>query len=165
MGMDVYGKNPSTDAGGYFRNNIWWWRPLADYLTTTYPDLTASCTYWHSNDGDGLDADGAAALADALRVDLENGNAARYAEQYNEMLAGLPMSECDLCAGTGVRTDAIGKQYGYDQPHDPVTGRGGCNGCQGQGKVEHWEAHYPFDVENVQAFTDFVAASGGFEIW
>jgi hypothetical protein len=29
MGMDVYGKEPKSDKGEYFRNNVWWWRPLA----------------------------------------------------------------------------------------------------------------------------------------
>ena len=168
MGMDVYGKNPTSDEGGYFRNNVWWWRPLADYLLQTYPDLTGECTYWHTNDGDGLSAESATALADALQRDLDNGNvaayAAAYAAAYEDRIAALPLIECTLCAGTGLRTDAIGRQYGYDVPHDPITGRGGCNGCQGDGKVQSWEAHYPFSVENVVEFAAFARASGGFEI-
>jgi hypothetical protein len=32
MGMDLHGKNPTTEEGEYFRNNIWSWGPLADYI-------------------------------------------------------------------------------------------------------------------------------------
>lgn len=28
MGFDLYGKNPQNETGRYFRNNVWWWRPL-----------------------------------------------------------------------------------------------------------------------------------------
>jgi hypothetical protein len=32
MGMDVYGKAPTVEEGKYFRNNLWWWRPLWTYV-------------------------------------------------------------------------------------------------------------------------------------
>ena len=54
MGMDVYGKQPTADEGKYFRNNAWWWRPLADYCVEVAPAITAACTHWQSNDADGL---------------------------------------------------------------------------------------------------------------
>ena len=164
MGMDVFGKHPENDDGRYFRNNIWWWHPLAGFLTETYPDLTSGCTYWHSNDGDGLDADGARALAAALQRDLDNGVVAAYAKEREEALAALPMLECSLCEGTGVRTDEVGRKFGMDRPRDPETGQGGCNGCDGKGKVAPLGADAPFTVENVQEFATFLAACGGFEI-
>ena len=164
MGMDVYGKNATVEVGGYFRNNVWWWRPLADFLTATYPDLTAGCTYWQSNDGDGLDAAGALALADALDRDLANGRVTAYADQYAAEIAALPDSECDLCQGTGLRTDEVGRANGLDKPRDPATGKGGCNGCQGTGRRENWGKSYPFEVENVREFAAFLRHSGGFEI-
>jgi hypothetical protein len=37
--------------------------------------------------------------------------------------------------------------------------------CQGTGKVRPDATSYPFSAENVAEFRDFVAASGGFEIW
>jgi hypothetical protein len=43
------------------------------------PDICAPCRYWHSNDGDGLDAAGAAALAEVLRKEVYAGRTANYA--------------------------------------------------------------------------------------
>ena len=38
MGMDVYGRRPKSERGEYFRNNIWWWHPLADFILNHYTD-------------------------------------------------------------------------------------------------------------------------------
>lgn len=164
MGMDVFGKNATAEVGGYFRNNVWWWRPLADFLTTTYPELTSGCTYWHSNDGDGLGPAESLALADALDRDLANGRVLAYADQYEAEQGNLPDSECRLCQGTGIRTDEVGKTFGLDKPRDPSTGTGGCNGCAGTGRQDHPGKWYPFSVENVREFANFLRNCGGFSI-
>ena len=41
MGMDIHARNPTGERGAYFRNNVWWWRPLADYCITVAPDICA----------------------------------------------------------------------------------------------------------------------------
>lgn len=60
MGMDVYGNHPTGKTGEYFRNNVWWWRPLAVYCCQVAPDITAHCEHWQSNDSDGLNTGDAA---------------------------------------------------------------------------------------------------------
>ena len=164
MGMDVYGKAPTSVAGEYFRNNVWWWRPLADFVTTEHADLTSACHYWHSNDGDGLDGAASAALGLALEADLASGRVKEYADAYTARLAALPLEPCTYCDSTGVRTDAVGKQLGLDVPRDPETGRGGCNACSGTGHLQSGECSYPFGVENVAEFARFLKACGGFSI-
>ncbi len=153
MGMDVYGKN-----GNYFRNNVWWWRPLAHYCQNVAPEITSACAAWHSNDGDGLDAHAAVALAIALQTEIDSGKTAEYAAQYEQELAALPNVTCELCEGTGIRRPIPERGAG-----DVATGIK-CNACDGSGKTEPWEKHYPFSVENVQEFVDFLKESGGFEI-
>lgn len=39
MGFDIYGRKPSSDAGKYFRNNVWWWRPLRMLISLTCADI------------------------------------------------------------------------------------------------------------------------------
>lgn len=157
MGMDIFGKAPVSSEGEYFRNSVWWWHPLAEYITHSHPDLAAACTLWHTNDGDGLDAEGAAALADALAEDLDNGAVALYEAERSVQIASLPRETCRLCDGTGTRSDAIGIEMGF-------AARGWCNGCDGIGDREPWEASYVFEVANVAEFAKFARASGGFEI-
>ena len=79
MGMDVYGRKPTGKHGQYFRGQWAAWHDLARYCNMIAPDICAPCKLWHYNDGDGLDALGAAALADALRTEVVAGRAAVYA--------------------------------------------------------------------------------------
>lgn len=174
MGMDIVGKKPSTQEGEYFRNNLWWWRPLWDYCANVAEDLIDDETYsgGHYNDGVGLDAEGATALAMRLIEEIQSGRTAEYEAKYRAELAELPMNDCEHCNATGIRTDKVGMEMGmHDKALDPevaaVVGRthGTCNGCRGYGKTENWATHYPFDVKNVEEFANFLMGSGGFAIY
>lgn len=171
MGMDVIGRKPTNEVGEYFRNNVWYWRPLWDYCNTIAPDLCDGVN-GHYNDGDGLNEEGAIKLAEILFGQLESGETARYETEYREVLANLPRHDCMLCHGTGVRTDEIGVSMGMptrelDEAVSLVVGRthGYCNGCNGEGVENDWMTNYPFDVENVREFANFLRHSGGFQIW
>jgi len=172
MGMDVYGKKPKNEAGKYFRNNVWWWRPLADYCLKVGGEVAGKCKAWHSNDGKGLGASDSLKLAKILREEIESGCCEVYEREYNEEISALPRVKCDLCKGTGIRTDSAGVEMGMptkvvpgDDKDNPRAGQTGwCNGCNGRGDKESWGAHYPFSVKNVKEFIEFLENCGGFEI-
>lgn len=173
MGMDVYGKNPTSERGGYFRNNVWYWRPLWDYVCQVGAEIIDEelAEYGHYNDGAGLEEDGATELARVLAEELESGRTAIYERKNNEYLASLPREACQWCNATGIRTDEVGIQYGMPERElEPevqiLTGRthGSCNACRGVGTVESFEANYPFTTDNVREFAQFLADSGGFSI-
>jgi hypothetical protein len=172
MGMDVYGKNPTAETGEYFRNNVWWWRPLWDYCLTVHGDLCEKVENGHSNDGDGLDAFDASLLSDRLLNDLATGVTAEYERKRNEYLATLPRHDCKWCGATGIRDDKVGVENGMptrelETEMAIVLGRthGWCNACNGEGKTDDFETNYGFSEENVREFALFLADSGGFQIW
>jgi len=146
MGMDVIGRK-NTEA--YFRNNVWWWRPLWDYVERVAPDLVSNVS-GHTNDGDGLDEAQALELRERLLTEMISGRTEQYANDYETFMNALPDESCDLCNGTGKRTDMEVKD--------------GCNKCMGKGEVRPWATHYPFSVENVKDFCSFLATCGGFSI-
>jgi hypothetical protein len=39
MGMDVYGRQPTSEAGKYFRANVWSWRPIHLLIIELCADL------------------------------------------------------------------------------------------------------------------------------
>ena len=150
MGMDLDGKKPLNKAGEYFRANIWFWRPLWSYCCEISP-LAAGVKYGFSNDGDGLDAEGAIALADAIDAQIKSGATKDHENVRRVELVSLPDEACNLCHGTGTRTDMVVAN--------------GCNKCLGKGKVRPFETSYPFDEDTVRQFSKFLRNSGGFEIW
>ena len=148
MGFDLNGLNATSERGEYFRNNNWYWRPLANYVVdhcAVDPE-----DVWFYNSGHTVPAEQARAIADTLDSLLASGQVRAFAAEYARLLAKLPDEQCDLCLGSGVRADE--------------TAQGTCNVCRGHGTVSAFARNYPFSVENVREFADFCRHSGGFTI-
>jgi hypothetical protein len=103
MGMDVYGRKPTSETGNYFRNNVWWWRPLADFIINNYSDDIKRIPKiaWHTNDGEGLGARDSLRLANLLRRDLDRGYVAEFEKAYNAARESAAEVPCKFCAGSG----------------------------------------------------------------
>ena len=169
MGMDVYGRKPTTKEGEYFRNDVWWWKPLWAYCREV-STVALKVKYGFSNDGDGLNAKDSRELASDLQEELDSGRTVEFDILRKEELAKLPRETCSICGGTGIRTDGVGVAHGWptkvvDEPGNPRHGMtGSCNGCGGWGSEEPWAANYPFSEENVREFVAFLRGCGGFKI-
>jgi hypothetical protein len=170
MGMDVIGKAPANETGEYFRNNVWYWKPLWNYCEVVAPELTKSVS-GYTNDGDGLQAKESELLARLLLNEIESGRTVSYEAEYRKEQSELPLVDCELCHATGIR--GADSPHGIDQSdkelsleHQALYGRthGWCNGCDGAGNKPHFGTQYPFSVENVKEFAEFLQYSGGFSI-
>jgi hypothetical protein len=173
MGMDVYGVKPKSKAGEYFRNNVWWWHPLWDYCSAKHIDIIGEhlAEHGHYNSGYGLSEERARELGEALLADIEAGITAQWKVDWDSQIAQIPRETCFICHGSGIRDDELGKENGQDTKElDPelaiLLGRthGWCNGCNGEGLRDSWASNYPFEVENVKEFAEFLLECGGFEI-
>jgi hypothetical protein len=152
--MDVYGTKPTSPEGEYFRRNVWGWHPLAQLCHDLAPEITAKCEYWHSNDGEGLDADAAGELASVLQEHLATGEVASYIRQRDSWLAGLPDEPCYGCDGVGViersREDRV---------------PGACRACGGKGHTTNFKKHYFLHEDDVGEWITFLKSCGGFKIY
>lgn len=145
MGLSVYGCN-----GNYFRSNVWFWRPLWNYVEIVCVDVLIKEEYEN-----GYTKETAEKIARRLR-DLDMaGELDRYEKAYNEFRAMLPDVPCGICGGTGRRAEP------------PAIGPGEleCNGCGGKGTRRPFFTMYPFTAENVREFARFCAESGGFRVY
>jgi hypothetical protein len=132
MGMDLHGNNPITEEGEYFRNNIWSWGPLADYIEQVAPDLARKCRSWSVNEGDGLDAADALELAARLQAEIDSGRCERYARTYartyEDRANGTLSGVCDVIdeffEGTTYRP------FNVQNVRNFVTFLRGCGGFQ-----------------------------------
>lgn len=70
MGFDIYGQAPTSDAGKYFRNNVWWWRPMHALIMLTCGDILTfeEMRELAFNDGYAYSAEKAEAIASRLAV-------------------------------------------------------------------------------------------------
>ena len=100
MGMDVYGIEPYTEAGEYFRANVWSWRPLWTYVCDVCNIDEETRERGHYNDGHVIDEDAATSIGMVLGSLLKSGAVHTYAERREKILAELPDEQCKYCECT-----------------------------------------------------------------
>ena len=139
-----------VNAGYYFRNNCWWWRPLWNYCRVIAPDLIDRDLFdnGHHNGGAGLDDKGAKKLGIRLLQEINDGNTIQYQASYQQHLDDLPDDDCMRCNNNN---------HGNNKKKE-------CTSCNKTGKSQNFNKHYPFDVDNVREFAEFCLQSGGFKI-
>ena len=115
VGVEKYLSTPVAERpwrqdlpGRYFQTSWWGWRSLAEFICETFPGIASHCRYWQSNDGDGLNAALAVRLADGLDEMIADGSLAGHVEMRRAQVRNLPMRECFICHGSGIRADEIG---------------------------------------------------------
>jgi len=87
MGMDVYGENPrDKEKGAYFRNNVWYWHPLWDYVCKTCDDIISEEEHssGHYNDGLLITDAQCRIIVKVLSEQLLNGETKVYADYSSE---------------------------------------------------------------------------------
>ena len=153
---EEYHKWQDENCGTYFRNNVWWWRPLWNFVSATCDNILTEKDIeggnW--NDGHKISKTKAGKIARKLYKLIETDQVKAYESRYKKDLASLEQVDCEICDATGSRQEP------------PKTGAGDreCNGCNGTGKTDDWAKSYPFSEDNVRQFANFCANSGGFTI-
>lgn len=172
MGMDVYGERPRTNKGEYFRNNVWWWRPLWNYVSVECSDIITKKDIegGHYNDNYLITDSKAKKIAERLLQLHNDGRPQAIQDKYKE--DSKPQSKfnemCDEAA-----------KYLYDNIVDKKDGKITCPGdmkehdpdnyerwttLASMGKIQFIETSYPFDANNIKEFAEFCKDSGGFRI-
>lgn len=91
MGMDVWGRDPSSEVGEYFRNNIWHWFPLLEIAASTGVLSGEMVQGMSFNDGNGPDAETAKRLGTKLLEMVEGMN-----DEHYMMVDGQSMTEAAM---------------------------------------------------------------------
>ena len=89
-----------ANPGVYFRNNVWWWRPLWNYVCTICDDILDEEDHdnGHSNSGHQINEKKAIAIAERINLFIENGDAEDYAKERQIALSA----------------EGINASYGFD---------------------------------------------------
>ena len=158
----------SINKGVYFRNNVWWWRRLADYiLEHTKVVDEKDFESWQHNDGHEVDEETAIQIANQLEYLIKSGHTERYkqeiekemqeAKEHNDKVE-KKLSELRLEVAKAVGKDNVDNLAPADYPK-PYN----VKWWEIMNQKDHRDS-YPFNINNVKEFIEFARNSGGFRI-
>ena len=155
------------NSGVYFRNNVWWWRPLWEYVCTICDDIISDeemnggCV----NDGILINENKATSIAKRLSEKIADGSVQEYEQEFMSRVLQAKADNEEVDKETKALREEVIKATGdkkiapcdypkkYKTRYDKIRAK------------ENWDGHYPFNTKNVEQFAKFCNESGGFEIW
>ena len=166
MGFDLqsWGK-PKSKAGNYFRNNVWFWRPLAQYVIEQTKCVDEfDVEGWGYNDNHLVPKETARAIAKQLRYLIKSGHTKKYAmaweiknkqieEANDKVRKELAEFEREVCFKLNKKNLAPNEfpkteHKKWEKIYDKI----------------NFDAYYPFSVQNVKDFAKFCEECEGFTI-
>jgi len=161
----ISNKWEADNVGIYFRNNVWWWRPLAD-LVIKLCKLLDEKQKEHLHDNGGYEYNEATAnyIADTLeafvkspvakRTEIAHKKQMKKADAYNKKVQiKLDALRVDAIAKTGNKNIAP-----RDYPKDLN------DKWESIYRERDYTANYPFALKNVKEFIQFLRQCGGFTV-
>ena len=168
--------------GDYFRNSIWWWSPLWNFICKTCDDFLSEKDMEAGYSNSGMTISKTKSLKIARKLDSldKDGYIEEFETMFKEMQDKMPLEKCRVCNGIGTRKEWMGWQSetawlkyhktlkenidSINCPYKWANECKGCNGCKGKGEIKNYKAQKTFSTENVREFSGFCRNSGGFRI-
>ena len=156
----------NQNPGTYFRNNVWWWRPLWSFTCDhcedilTDDDMNAGCY----NDAYIITEDKAVAIAKRLKEALKEPETQEYldnhmkamekAKKHNEMIEQEKKALDEIAVTITGDKDIAPINYPKDlkKKFDELLDK------------RDWASSYPISRDNIEHFAEFAEQSGGFSI-
>jgi len=155
----------TSQSGTYFRNNVWWWRPLADYVlrfTKVIPENEKE--HWGYNDCYEVSQEYAEMISQQLDHLIKSGHCKAYADKFEENRKLIEKQNDVIEKELELFTKKVQKKMRDDSlvPRDfPKEDYKKWNKILNK---RNSSGNYPFSVENVKEFSEFSKNSGGFSI-
>ena len=159
------GKYQEEVVGDYFRNNVWWWRPLAGYVIQYTGCVSENdAQMWSENSGHEVDDETAKQIHNQLQVLIESGHTKKFEDDYEKERLKAEKHNDKVEKELEKFCKSVEKKLGKTNlaPNDfPKADKEKWDEIYDK---KLWNASYPFSVENVKEFAEFCRFSGGFKI-
>ncbi len=152
-------------VGDYFRNNVWWWRPLANYVIKFTGCIDESDhEYWSENGGHEVDDQTAKQIHNQLKVLIESGHTKKFEDDYEKERLKAEKHNDKVEKELEKFCKSVEKKLGKTNLAPMDFPKADHDEWERIYHKRKWNASYPFSVENVKEFAEFCRFSGGFKI-
>ena len=162
---DDLNKYQSEVVGSYFRSNVWYWRPLWNFVTAGCSDILSvkDIEGGYSNDGHEISKTKSKRMASRIRKLIKIGAAESFEELTNTTIQKAREHNNNVDRKMKVLREEVLMNYGEGLvPRDyPEPYKSKYDKIQSQ---RDWSSSYPFSTEILNEFAEFCDQSGGFSI-
>ena len=152
-------------VGDYFRNNVWWWRPLASYVIKFTGCIDESDQVaWSENGGHEVDDQTAKQIHNQLMVLIESGHTKKFEDDYEKERLKAEKHNDKVEKELKKFCKSVEKKLGKPNLAPADFPKKDHDEWERIYNKREWNASYPFSVENVKEFAEFCRFSGGFKI-
>ena len=152
-------------VGDYFRNNVWWWRPLASYVIKFTGCIDESDQVaWSENGGHEVDDQTAKQIHNQLMVLIESGHTKKFEDDYEKERLKAEKHNDKVEKELKKFCKSVEKKLGKPNLAPADFPKADHDEWERIYNKREWNASYPFSVENVKEFAEFCRFSGGFKI-
>ena len=152
-------------VGDYFRNNVWWWRPLANYVIQFTGCIDESDQVaWSENGGHEVDDQTAKQIHNQLKVLIESGHTQKFQDDYEKERLKAEKHNDKVEKELKKFCKSVEKRLGKTNLAPAEFPKADHDEWERIYHKRKWNASYPFSVENVKEFAEFCRFSGGFKI-
>ena len=154
-----------SQRGTYFRNNVWWWRPLAKYViehTKVVSKEDQKC--WAYNDHHIVQEDEALQIAKQLRHLIKTGHAKKFEQEWETNRKKIEVYNEKVEKELDEHVKEVKKKMRNDSLVPRDFPKKDLDKWERIYKKRNHDDSYPFSVENVEEFAEFCEHSGGFSI-
>ena len=153
------------NPGEYFRNNVWWWRPLWNFVCYTCDDFLTQedMDKGGSNSGDEISKTKAIKIGKRLSEKIADGTADMVHRRYELASARAKVKNDSIQIKMDKVSKKCKKKHGKDlvPANYPEPYKTQWNKLYDS---KSWDDSYPFNKDNVENFAKFCLESGGFNI-
>ena len=153
------------NPGDYFRNNVWWWRPLWSFVCASCDDFLSEKDMegGNYNDGRKISKTKAVKIGKRLSEKLADGTVDAIYKDYTIKAAEAKINNDAIQEELDRITAECKSKHGddlvprdYPEPYQTQ--------WDNTYQKKSWADSYPFDKGNIEEFAKFCLQSGGFEI-
>ena len=159
-------KYENVNPGAYFRNNVWWWRPLWDFVCENCADILTEkdMNGGHYNDSHIISRRKAEAIATTLEEVIESDETKMWIKEHEDNMEQAKRNNAQVEAELEELKKLVEVETGnpdiypaiypdkFKKKYDEIYGK------------RDWASSYPFNKDNVINFINFARQSGGFSI-
>jgi hypothetical protein len=153
------------NPGDYFRNNVWWWRPLWDFVCNSCDDFLTEkdMEKGYYNDDRKISKTKSLKIAKRLSKLIADGTVDTLERESTLAIAKAEAHNKEVRKEMDTISNACQKEHGeikapayYPEPYKTQ--------WHNAYEKEDWTSSYPFYTDNVKVFATFCQQSGGFTI-